>query len=238
MICIPTVGIGERKMVRNAKEGTVRKNEILDIALALFYEKGYEKTTIEDILTQTGISKGTFYYYFEAKEDVLKVLAWREAEKKLVLTRGVVETKGPSALDKLNQIIHESQHLNLTGLEHRLKLYQAVNEYGNLEFLQRMNDHILDLGAPLVQRLLEQGIKEQTMKLKYPEESARLFIIIINNYKTDIGKILLNPEDQNQIKLMIMKKTEFYQDFIAKMLGIEPERLIFSAITSKFLAEL
>jgi AcrR family transcriptional regulator len=224
--------------MRNAKEGTVRKNEILDIALALFYEKGYEKTTIEDILTRTGISKGTFYYYFEAKEDVLKVLAWREAEKKLELTRKIVEAEGRSALDKLNQIISESQHLNLTDIEHRLKIYQVVNEYGNLEFIQRMNEHILNLGAPLIQRLLEQGIKEQTMRLKYPDDLARLFIIIINQYKVDIGKILIEQKEQNQIKALVIHKTDFYQDFVEKMLGILPGQLRFTEVTQKYLEAL
>ncbi|HEX3047433.1 MAG TPA: TetR/AcrR family transcriptional regulator [Bacillota bacterium] len=225
-------------MVRNAKEGTVRKNEILDIALGLFYEKGYEKTTLEDILTKTGISKGTFYYYFDAKEDVLKVLAWREAEKKLTVTRRIVEDEGLSAIDKLNQIIRESQRINLTNLEQRLKLYQAVTEYGNLEFVQRMNDHILDLGAPLIQQLLEQGITEGTMKLSDPEELARLYICIINQYLTDIRKILLESEAQNQIKPLIIKKTNFYQDFAANMLGIDPGRLILTTVTLQYLEEI
>ena len=65
-----------------------------------FGEKGYGKTTIEDILAKTGIPKGTFYYYFESKEDVLQILTWREVEKKLELTRKIVEDESLSAIAK------------------------------------------------------------------------------------------------------------------------------------------
>lgn len=49
-----------------------KKNEIRTIAIALFKEKTYDATTIKDICQSAGISKHTFYYYFDSKEDILK----------------------------------------------------------------------------------------------------------------------------------------------------------------------
>jgi AcrR family transcriptional regulator len=57
--------------MRVIKEPEERRNEILDTAETLFFTKGYGKTTVNDILQAIGIAKGTFYYYFKSKEEVM-----------------------------------------------------------------------------------------------------------------------------------------------------------------------
>ena len=60
------------------------KEKIIDAAWDLFREKGFGDTTINDIIRQAGISKGTFYYYFRSKDNMLDTLAVildREYEK-------------------------------------------------------------------------------------------------------------------------------------------------------------
>ena len=63
--------------MRISKKPEERKNEILDNAEKLFGTKGYSKTTINDILLAVGIAKGTFYYYFKSKEEVMDAIVMR-----------------------------------------------------------------------------------------------------------------------------------------------------------------
>lgn len=51
------------------------KQLIINNSWQLFHEKGYKNTTIEDILTACNIAKGSFYYYFKKKSDLLETLA-------------------------------------------------------------------------------------------------------------------------------------------------------------------
>lgn len=51
------------------------KEKIFNAAWELFHIKGYEDTTVEDIIAAAGTSKGTFYYYFERKDSLLDTLA-------------------------------------------------------------------------------------------------------------------------------------------------------------------
>ena len=44
------------------------KSKIVSAAWKLFYEQGYEDTTIEEIIEESGTSKGSFYHYFEGKD--------------------------------------------------------------------------------------------------------------------------------------------------------------------------
>ena len=60
-------------MKKNIEKDSLRQT-IMDAAWDLFYKKGYENTTINDIIRQAGTSKGGFYYYFRAKDELLNSL--------------------------------------------------------------------------------------------------------------------------------------------------------------------
>lgn len=51
------------------------KGKIVDAAWKLFYEQGFENTTVEEIIIESKTSKGSFYHYFQSKEDLLGSLA-------------------------------------------------------------------------------------------------------------------------------------------------------------------
>ncbi len=60
--------------MKTIKDGEERKKEILITARGLFVQKGYDQTSINDILKIVDIAKGTFYYYFSSKEEVLQAI--------------------------------------------------------------------------------------------------------------------------------------------------------------------
>ena len=65
------------------------KGRIVEAAWQLFYEKGYNGTTVDDIIDLSGTSKGSFYYYFNTKDELLNTLSmilddhYDELEKKM-----------------------------------------------------------------------------------------------------------------------------------------------------------
>ena len=63
------------------KNGRNTKSKIVSAAWKLFYDNGYENTTIEDIIFESGTSKGSFYHYFESKDALLGSLAYLFDEK-------------------------------------------------------------------------------------------------------------------------------------------------------------
>ena len=67
------------------------KSRIVSAAWTLFYEQGYEDTTIEEIIEVSGTSKGSFYHYFEGKDALLGSLAYMMDEKYEELEPGIAE---------------------------------------------------------------------------------------------------------------------------------------------------
>ena len=68
--------MAERRVL---KAPAVRRAELIDCAQCLFLTRGYEATTINDVINATGVSKGAFYHHFRAKEDLLEAIARRFA---------------------------------------------------------------------------------------------------------------------------------------------------------------
>jgi len=79
--------------MRVVKEAEERRNEILDAADMLFADKGFDNTSTSDILEKVGIARGTLYYHFKSKEDILDALIKRCQEQ-------IINAAGEIAADK------------------------------------------------------------------------------------------------------------------------------------------
>ena len=90
------------------KKGDLRRGQILDTAEALFFEQGYDRTSIQDILDRLNISKGGFYHYFDAKETVLKEICERRWIEQFEKLQGELYTGRKSSVDKLNLILRQT----------------------------------------------------------------------------------------------------------------------------------
>lgn len=86
------------------RRGDEKRQAILDVAEKLFYVKGYEATTVQDILDVLGTSKGSFYHHFESKEQVLATLCTQRAEKAVSYAREqLAAVEAP--LERLNTVL-------------------------------------------------------------------------------------------------------------------------------------
>ena len=84
------------------------KGKIVSAAWKLFYEQGYDKTTVDDIVEASGTSNGSFYHYFESKESLPASLSYLFDEKYEELT----ETMDPS-LGVIEKLVFINQELFL-----------------------------------------------------------------------------------------------------------------------------
>lgn len=91
------------------------KSRIVKAAWNLFYKKGYEQTTVEDIISASKTSKGTFYHYFKGKEALLNSLSDLFDEKYEELA--AVIDPAMSAYDKLLYLNHELFYMIETSVD-------------------------------------------------------------------------------------------------------------------------
>ncbi len=110
--------------MRNSKRE--KQKEIMDTALQLFLEKGYEKTSIKDITEKMNIATGLFHYYFSSKEDVLIKCAYLNSQ--MITEELQLETffegKG-NAVEKINLLMSQVLH-NVSEKMISLKIVQKL----------------------------------------------------------------------------------------------------------------
>ena len=102
------------------------KQKIVDAAWKLFYTKGYDETTIEDIIKESKTSKGSFYHYFKGKDALLGTLSDLFDQKYMELAEN--EDPNMSASEKLMNLNHELFHMIEENVDIHLLAYMYATQ--------------------------------------------------------------------------------------------------------------
>ena len=87
------------------RKGSEKRQGLLDAAEKLFCQQGYEKTSVQDILDATGLSKGGFYHHFASKDEVMTALCARRAERAAAFTAEALRAAN-TPLERINAVLH------------------------------------------------------------------------------------------------------------------------------------
>ncbi|ANC19483.1 MULTISPECIES: TetR/AcrR family transcriptional regulator [Bacillus] len=159
--------------MRIVKEYEERRKEILETAERLFLTKGYTKTTVNDILKEIGIAKGTFYHYFKSKEEVMDEIIMRIIKEDVTKAKRIVSNPDIPVLDKLFKILMEQSPKSGDVKE---KMIEQFHQPNNAEMHQKsLVQSIIHL-SPILTEVLEQGIEEGIFSTPYPQETIELLL--------------------------------------------------------------
>lgn len=162
--------------MRIVKEAEERKNEILDVAERLFGIKGFDNTSTNDILNEIGIARGTLYYHFKSKEDILDAMIDRTIGRLAAGARSLANQQELPVLQRLAMMI---QALNISG-EWGDKLMEQLHKPQNALMHQKMQDRLLAEMNPLLTALIEEGIAQGICRTDYPAEVAEMTFLYAN----------------------------------------------------------
>lgn len=153
-----------------------RKNQILDASLSLFLEKGFDKTSISDILDRLDIARGTLYYHFESKEAIMDAIIERTGEKIMAdLERVSADTERP-VYEKLLALF---SGMNMKRLSGGSQMIDYLNQPQNALFHEKSNRMIIEKAAPLLGRVLSEGIGENLFQNDFPDETAEIILAAV-----------------------------------------------------------
>jgi len=92
-------------MVRIVKKPDERREEILQAGCRLFLAKGYENTTMRDVMRELDIAKGTIYHYFKSKEELLDAVSAYIAGQEAVAHHQILEQTTGNAIERMEQLV-------------------------------------------------------------------------------------------------------------------------------------
>lgn len=163
-------------MPRLVKSRDDRRVEILDSAQALFFERGYERTTVNDVIARVGISKGGFYHHFSAKEDLLEGITARLAEDAVARVRDILEDPSLDALARLNGFLARSRQMKIADAPKLRAAFDVVFRPENLMLYHRINAASIAVMRPVLAGIIAQGKAEGRFAVPDPEAAAEIIL--------------------------------------------------------------
>jgi AcrR family transcriptional regulator len=180
--------------MRVVKKHDARLNEILDVAETLFTEKGYENTSVNDILDKVGISKGALYHYFGSKEEVMDGVIRRTAAFIRERAAAISGDSSLSAHEKMKRaILSINISGNISGSSHG-KLIDELHKSANALMHQKSIALTIQTVAPVLAEIVEQGIREGFYKTPYPLETME-FLLAAGQFVFDDGIFQWSEEE-------------------------------------------
>lgn len=186
-----------------------RRTEILDVAEKLFTTKGYSVTTINDILSEIGIAKGTFYYYFKSKSAVMHAIVDRFVDMEVRAAKKIAANKTLKASEKIFKMMMTQNQDD----SRKEKMIEELHKVNNAELHQKsLTETIIHL-TPVLTEVIEQGVDEGIFTTPYPTETVEV-LLVSSGFIFDEGIFQWSPTEQ-------MQKAEAFVHLTETVLGAE-----------------
>ncbi len=197
-------------LARITKDPEERKAEIINTAEVLFSEKGFRNVAVSDIVKKVGVAQGTFYYYFESKEDLLNQALERSLDGITQNMSLIAEKSELNAQQKLQSILKIAL---LSGLGKQNMTEHMDNSRDN-EIHSKLEEKFHGKFYPVLVDIIEQGIKEGHFVLDSYREATQILLFGIQGYMHAIYPCLKDRETVNE-------KMKAIEEVIVKVLGLK-----------------
>lgn len=158
---------------------------IITISAKLFAEKGYDKTSMQDIADAVGMSKGGIFHHFSSKEDIFNAVMERQFEQITeTVKKWLDEMHGLTAKEKLRGLIKRN-----------LMDEKIIKESGNMissatespQIILAFTQNNVKKLAPIIADVIREGIEDRSISTAFPNECAEVLLLLLNFWcDTDI----------------------------------------------------
>ena len=154
------------------KKGEKRKQELLRIAYRMFLEKGYEKTSVDEIIAEAGIAKGTYYYYFESKEATLEAVIDMMIKEEVARAEEIL-TAPMEIPQKLVSVIYA-----LRPAPDEQVIADALEAKENIVMHEKTGRRIVEAAVPILSEIVKEGISQGVFECTDIEERVKMLLIL------------------------------------------------------------
>lgn len=182
---------------------------IKDTAMRLFVFNGYEHTTMQDIMTETGLSKGAIYHHFASKEDIFEAIGTQIGERNAIALSAIRDDETLSGLERLRRMFRSA--LRWMGESHMPALAPGLLE--NPKFLaMQVRDLYQTIVPDYMEPILRRGIADGSIQIDHPRQFAEAMMFLVNFW--------LNPLVGDCDSQELRKRCLVFADLMNRM-GIE-----------------
>lgn len=199
-----------------------RRDELLDVAQRLFALHGYDGTSVNQIISELGISKGAFYHYFSSKEDLVEGLACRFAALMATETEALLRDPTMDAFSKLMAFLVTSRRHKEANVSELRATFEPLFRAENLQLYEKTQRAVTGVVRPILIRIIAEGVAEQTFETSDPENAAETIMHLLTANR-DLLTELYNTRDIRHFRALgekLMTKLRYTATVIDRILGL------------------
>ena len=159
--------------MRTVKNADERKDEILEVALNLFLKKGFDATSMNDIIAEVGIAKGTLYYHFKSKESIMDTLVDQVNNK-------IIEVATVNAMDTTKtvqeRLLNTLLSLNAKEEKGQEEMLVYMHKPQNILLHHKSQYALLKSIPPILSEIIKDGISQGLFDTAYPLECIEMVL--------------------------------------------------------------
>ena len=186
------------------RKGEKRKQELLKIAYEMFLARGYENTSVDDIIEEAQIAKGTYYYYFSSKEQMLEEVIEQMIESETEMAKQIIGSELPVP-QKIVGVI-----ASIKPAEKEKPIRDALFQPENVLMHDRVRRKLIEVLVPLLSEAVKEGVREGIFTCDNIPERVRMLLVLSND--------TFNERTFSERELSV------FIDMTEKLLGAEREQ--------------
>ena len=154
------------------RKGEKRKLELLKIAYDMFLSRGYENTSVDEIIARAQIAKGTFYYYFPSKEKMLEDVIEMMIDSEVEAARQIIGSDIPVP-QKIAAVI-----ASIKPAETEQPIKDALMEPENVLMHDKIRKKLIEVVVPLLSEAVEEGVTKGIFACDNIPVRVRMLLVI------------------------------------------------------------
>jgi len=194
---------------------------LIETAGQLFASRGYDRTSVDAIIRQAGVSKGAFYHHFTSKEELLDAVTDFIVEDALQQIQEAASDRALGATARLNRFLNASMVWRLAHFGLWREVAVVLLRDVNAPMLRKIQAQTISRSAPVLAEIIQQGVEEGVFNPPNPLETARLILQLgMASQDAQLGHQL---EKMSEATLVLLEeRVGLLVAMMERMLGAQP----------------
>jgi len=213
-------------MPRVVKSAEARRDEIVSVARGLFMARGYERTSIQGIIDEVGIAKGTFYHHFRSKEDLLAALVDHLRAEGEAIIAPIVEDPSLDAPARLRALFTRIGAWKTMQRDLFADIGRVLYAPANAALLARLTAASLGAIDPQLERIVREGVASGVFRVADPVHAARIVARIAVFLSEILARRLVDGDRGPAVLAEIRATCAAYHEAAERVLGAPSGSLV------------
>lgn len=210
-------------MGKKAKDHDTRRKEILETAERFFLTKGYENTSVQLIIDEIGIAKGTFYHYFRSKDELLQEWLLEEIKKIIEMLEDISNDDSLTIVERFTKMYSATAEWKLSKRDLVIPAAAIFYDDNNIVLRQKMNNLVIRKASAIYTTLIQKGNEngEFPNPFPYPEVAAKLILSIGTAIGEELAQYVITLHDHPENKEYILRHMKGIEYAMQRIMGME-----------------